>query len=95
MNGFWDIVKGWSAEWQVLALAIVALFVTIVTCQLLRTVRVVLRGYPPPDPPELPDCNSDDNLTGQCLKPGGCKTQEECDATIAKHNGRTLKIREE
>lgn len=88
MNGFWEMVKGWDTSIQVGAFAVVALFVTIVLCQMLRTLRVVLRGYPPPEPAEqrIQECSHESSLTGRCLKPGGCKTTEECQTVITKHN---------
>ena len=82
-----EIVKAWEQHHQVtfavvtvVTAGVVCLFVG---CSLSYTLRVIFRGYQP-QVPDRPECNHDDNLTGQCLKPAGCcKTRDECDNLVA------------
>ncbi len=84
MDGFFDIVKTWDTNTQVWFF-LGCLFVTLcLGAAFFYTLRIVLRGYPPPSPPPLQPCNHDDNLKGVCLKPGGCRSSEECNRMVAK-----------
>lgn len=72
--------------------------VVVIVWVLCRTLVVLFYG--PPEPPKvvqssyqpLPkveprqDCYDETNLTGKCLKPGGCKTDGECTRTIRAHD---------
>lgn len=75
--------NNWSEETQLIfclvVLGILSFTLVLMWVTLLRTLRIVLRGYPPSP---VQECNNDYNLTGNCLKPGGCKTQEECSTTV-------------
>lgn len=89
MNWLIQIVSSWSSS-EHLALAITAIVSLFLLAALfLRTVRIILRGYPPPKAVRE-DCPSTDNFTGGCLLVGGCRTRDECDRMIE-----TLTLREE
>lgn len=92
MDWVFEMVKQWDHGRQLALLLGIAgmavLGVTLMVLSLSRTFRVMIAGYPPrvAKVPPQQECNSDENLTGLCLKPGGCKTTEECTATIDLHN---------
>ncbi len=97
MDWIIEIVQKWDTQTQatvfVASLSSLLLAVVLICALTLRAVRLVLRGYPPvtqkpPAPPYTPspqDCQHDENLTGKCLKAGGCGTSYECVATVEKH----------
>lgn len=87
MEGFWNVVGGWSevSQWWFLALVVAAPCATL--AYLGRAVRIVLRGYAPTPErvevaPELPGCDNDENLTGRCLRVGGCRSEAECNRMV-------------
>lgn len=90
MEPILDIIRQWDTGEQQAFFTGVAITTGFVTGWLgfilFGTVRIVLRGYPPQKPKasQVQDCNHYDNLTDLCLKPGGCKTREECRETVAK-----------
>lgn len=53
----------------------------------MRYIAVVLRGWPKFNQ-GVTYCNHPDNLSGRCLKPAGCRTNQECEAEIELHTKR-------
>lgn len=82
----WEVVSNWDVSTQVWTLVAAMFFTTVIAVKLLDTIKIILRGYPS-ECEEAQDCDHDDNITGGCLKIGGCKTTQECNATIEKHKG--------
>ena len=80
-----EMIKTWNENNQTFFFSLVFILSTaliiLILGSLLKTVRILFRGYPPP---EQPPCDHDENLTGVCLKKGGCKTQEECNKEMEK-----------
>jgi hypothetical protein len=88
METFTTAFNSWDGQTQLtfslVALGIVSLTLFLMTVVAMRTLRVLIRGYPPAVPAKQ-ECNNDDNLTGLCLKPAGCKTVDECSECVSRH----------
>ena len=80
----WDEVAQQLFLWASLLAAFFAAWIAI------RNIRIVLRGYPPVSPEDVAhraECENDESLAGYCIKRGGnCKTKDECQAIIDRHN---------
>ncbi len=81
-----EMILQWPAELQMqfLLWTFIAACVTIwlLVVSALHTARVLLRGYPPPSLDQQ-ECHDEDNLKGYCLKPGGCRSTDECQDTLS------------
>lgn len=93
MNEFIDIFDKWSEKTQLIAFSIssflVLFFLYLVFRLLVRSVCIIFRGYPifsgatcRYQYPKIQTCEHDDNVTGKCLKSGGCRTTGECEITV-------------
>ncbi len=90
MDWIVEVIQKWESGTQMAfflsCFSITAFVVLCLGVGILRTVRILFRGYTPVEakPIKPQDCYSDDNLRGVCLKPGGCKTQAECDQMMCE-----------
>lgn len=87
MQEFIDIFTQWTAGLQVFfclgSMFILTFAFLLFLVSLNRTIRILIRGYPTNYyTPHTQECNNDDNLTGFCIKPGGCRTIHECHNAI-------------
>jgi hypothetical protein len=69
-------------EGKLAALIVAGLTLIVVTKILTSFFIKLVHGHPPTPPPSKPECNHDENMTGECLRHGGCKTVDQCNATV-------------
>jgi len=88
-----EVFGKWAVEWQVGFAVLLPILAYMLARHAMTCLTVLFRGHPPAATvvPEPQECYRSCNLTGLCLKPGGCKTQDECDHTLRLH---TLAIKE-
>ena len=85
MEPIYDMIRAWDTHTQFWFGVTVLLAIFLIVQILCRTLVVLVRGRDIKD--TLPDCNSDDNFTGKCLRrEGPCRTVGECERVIESIN---------
>lgn len=80
-NKVFDMVQTWGWEYQIGFMAFVSLVCLYLIVYVLSTIKIILRGYPPIKSQQSL-CHHDNSLSGWCVKPGGCRTTDECNKTM-------------
>lgn len=78
---FFDIIRSWPKEYQLgffgFSIALFFLLVYNIISSLTACMKSLF-GVHRVEKEEAQECPREDNLTGLCLRKGGCKTDDEC-----------------
>lgn len=83
-----ETFRNWETYYQmqfaIAATAIIAMACVFVVLSASKTLRIVFRGYPPPEDFDTEwECKDDRNLSKYCIKMPHCRTTHECYDTVS------------